>query len=130
MRPYVICATILLAFSTLGGELGISGFIGQSQPAGAEPLPSPGMRGIAFDAEGRLHSFSEDGRLRVFSRTALSWTLCRTLKPPVQLVSASFKNAESISILAAPTAASIPMRPAPEFSRRPFRFQKEPAPFK
>ena len=82
MRTSIICATLLLAFSTLGGELRLSGVIGQSQPSGSEPLTSIGMRGACFDSAGGLWSFSDDGLLRRFVRKDASWLIDRSLKPP------------------------------------------------
>ncbi len=83
--PSLVCAAFLLAASGLCGELRLSGAIGQSQPNGAEPLPSIGMKGAEFDGDGGLWSFSEDGMLRRFISKDGTWILDRSIKAPSPL---------------------------------------------
>jgi len=58
----LLALTVLGSLALSAGELRFSGVLGQSQPPGSEPVPSVGMKGVAFDKDGRLYSFPDEGR--------------------------------------------------------------------
>ena len=80
----IIAALVIfcLSMAASGGDLRFSGVLGQSQPPGAEPLQSAGMRAAVFDSDGFLWSFSEGAQLRCFTLKDGAWILKRSVKPP------------------------------------------------